>query len=78
MNKFLQEFHERDYFYQCTDDKSLSRILDNQKIKAYIGFDCTAESLHVGSLLQIMCLRLASKTRSPTNCITRGWHYKNW
>ena len=61
MNKFLQEFHERDYFYQCTDDKSLSRILDNQKIKAYIGFDCTAESLHVGSLLQIMCLRLLQK-----------------
>ena len=61
MNKFLQEFHERNYFYQCTDDKSLSRILDNQKIKAYIGFDCTAESLHVGSLLQIMCLRLLQK-----------------
>ena len=56
MNKFLQEFHDRGYFYQCTDDNGLSKILDNQKIKAYIGFDCTAESLHVGSLLQIMCL----------------------
>ncbi len=61
MNKFLQEFRERGYFYQCTDDKQLSDILDNKKIKAYIGFDCTAESLHVGSLMQIMCLRLLQK-----------------
>jgi len=61
MNKFLQEFHDRGFFYQCTDNDKLSKILDNEKIKAYIGFDCTAESLHVGSLLQIMCLRLLQK-----------------
>ena len=61
MNKFLQEFHERGYFYQCTNNDGLSEILDNKKIKAYIGFDCTADSLHVGSLLQIMCLRLLQK-----------------
>ena len=61
MNKFLQEFHDRGYFYQCTDNNGLSKILDNTKIKAYIGFDCTADSLHVGSLLQIMCLRLLQK-----------------
>ena len=36
----------------------MSNLLDKNKIRAYIGFDCTAESLHVGSLLQIMCLRL--------------------
>ena len=58
MNKFLKEFKERGFFYQCTDEKELSSIMDKNKIKAYIGFDCTAESLHVGSLLQIMCLRL--------------------
>jgi len=39
----------------------LSKLLDKEKIKGYIGFDCTAESLHVGSLLQIMCLRLMQK-----------------
>ena len=61
MNKFLKEFKNRDFFYQCTDELQLSRLLDNKKIKAYIGFDCTAESLHVGSLLQIMCLRLLQK-----------------
>ena len=58
MNKFLKDFKEKGYFYQCTDEKGLSDILNKQKIKAYIGFDCTAESLHVGSLMQIMCLRL--------------------
>jgi len=61
MNKFLKEFTERGYFFQCTNEQDLSKLLDNSKIKGYIGFDCTAESLHVGSLLQIMCLRLLQK-----------------
>ncbi len=61
MNKFLKEFKDRGYFYQCTDENELSDLLDKKKIKAYIGFDCTAESLHVGSLLQIMCLRMLQK-----------------
>ena len=61
MNKFLKEFKDRGYFYQCTDENELSWLLDKKKIKAYIGFDCTAESLHVGSLLQIMCLRMLQK-----------------
>ena len=58
MNKFLKEFKDKGYFYQCTNEEELSDLLDKKKIRAYIGFDCTAESLHVGSLLQIMCLRL--------------------
>ena len=61
MNKFLTEFKERGFFYQCTGEEDLSLLLDKDKINAYIGFDCTAESLHVGSLLQIMCLRLLQK-----------------
>jgi tyrosyl-tRNA synthetase len=61
MNKFLNEFKDRGFYYQCTNDEELSNLLDTKKIKAYIGFDCTAESLHVGSLLQIMCLRLLQK-----------------
>ena len=61
MNKFLNEFKDRGFFYQCTNEEELSRLLDKKKINAYIGFDCTAESLHVGSLLQIMCLRLLQK-----------------
>ena len=61
MNKFLKEFKDRGLFYQSTGDDELSDLLNNKSIKAYIGFDCTAESLHVGSLLQIMCLRLLQK-----------------
>ena len=61
MNKFLKEFKDRGYFYQCTNEDELSGLLNKEKIKGYIGFDCTAESLHVGSLLQIMCLRLLQK-----------------
>jgi len=61
MNKFLTEFKERGFFYQCTGEDDLSKLMDKEKINAYIGFDCTAESLHVGSLLQIMCLRLLQK-----------------
>ena len=61
MDKFLKEFKDRGYFYQCTNEKELSELMQNQSINAYIGFDCTAPSLHVGSLLQIMCLRMLQK-----------------
>jgi len=58
---FLNEFQKRGYFNQCTDQSTLSELMSKSKIKAYIGFDCTAPSLHVGSLMQIMCLRLLQK-----------------
>tara|TARA_B100000579_G_scaffold415664_1_gene410490 strand:- start:212 stop:1450 length:1239 start_codon:yes stop_codon:yes gene_type:complete len=58
---FLTEFRNRGYFNQCTDENSLTEIMSKSKVKAYIGFDCTAPSLHVGSLMQIMCLRLLQK-----------------
>ena len=61
MNKFLKEFKDRGFYYQCTNEKELSNLINKKKIRAYIGFDCTAASLHVGSLLQIMCLRLLQK-----------------
>ncbi len=61
MNNFLKEFKNRGYFYQCTDEIGLSKLLNDESSNAYIGFDSTAPSLHVGSLLQIMCLRLLQK-----------------
>jgi len=60
-NSFLSEFKERDYFNQCTNSVELEHLMNKKKVRAYIGFDCTASSLHVGSLLQIMCLRLLQK-----------------
>ena len=60
-NSFLSEFKRRNYFNQCTNSDELKQLMNKNKIRAYIGFDCTASSLHVGSLLQIMCLRLLQK-----------------
>ncbi len=60
-NSFIAEFKEREYFNQCTNSEELDNLMNNKKINAYIGFDCTAQSLHVGSLLQIMCLRMLQK-----------------
>ncbi len=58
---YLSEFKNREYFNQCTNSDELEKLMNEKKIRAYIGFDCTASSLHVGSLLQIMCLRLLQK-----------------
>jgi tyrosyl-tRNA synthetase len=60
-NTFINEISTRGFFHQCTDKDKLTNLLSKKSIKAYIGFDCTAPSLHVGSLLQIMCLRLLQK-----------------
>tara|TARA_X000001036_G_scaffold295877_1_gene275030 strand:- start:2452 stop:3690 length:1239 start_codon:yes stop_codon:yes gene_type:complete len=60
-NAFLYEMKERGYLNQCTDLDKLGDICSNKSISGYIGFDCTASSLHVGSLLQIMILRLMQK-----------------
>ena len=58
---FLQEATERGFVHQCTDPDALDAALRAGPISAYIGFDCTADSLHVGSLTQIMILRLLQK-----------------
>ena len=60
-NKFLLEMQSRGYLNQCTDLDKLEEICNKKSISGYIGFDCTASSLHVGSLLQIMILKLMQK-----------------
>jgi tyrosyl-tRNA synthetase len=60
-NKFLLEMQSRGYLNQCTDLEKLDEICNKKTITGYIGFDCTASSLHVGSLLQIMILKLMQK-----------------
>ena len=60
-NDFLIEMQERGYLNQCTDLDKLSEISSKKTISGYVGFDCTASSLHVGSLLQIMILKLMQK-----------------
>ena len=60
-NKFLDEMRSRGFLNQCTNLEKLGEICDKKPISGYIGFDCTASSLHVGSLLQIMILRQMQK-----------------
>ena len=56
-SSFLKELSERGYIHQCTDEVGLDAAAKSETLTAYIGFDCTAPSLHVGSLLGIMMLR---------------------
>ena len=57
-SQFLKILEERGYLNQITHSKELDELMSSAKISAYIGFDCTAASLHVGSLIQIMILRI--------------------
>ena len=59
---FLATARERGYVHQCTDLDALDARLDGGRVTAYVGYDCTADSLHVGSLLSIMLLRLLQKS----------------
>jgi len=59
---FMRVLSERGYIHQCTDDAALDALAAKERVTAYIGFDCTADSLHVGSLVQIMMLRWLQKT----------------
>ncbi len=54
---FLKKIQERGFFYQCSNLEGLDKKLLEGKQSCYIGFDCTAKSLHVGSLTQIMLLK---------------------
>ena len=59
---FMQIVHERGMVHQCSDAARLDELLSTGTRCAYIGFDCTADSLHIGHLLQIMLLRWWQKT----------------
>ena len=59
---FVRAVVARRFLHQCTDIDALDALAARQTITAYIGFDCTASSLHVGSLVPVMLLRLLQKT----------------
>ena len=59
---FMRIVHERGMVHQCSDTQRLDELLGSGVRTAYIGFDCTADSLHVGHLLQIMLLRWWQKS----------------
>jgi tyrosyl-tRNA synthetase len=59
---FLHELQSRGYIHQMTDEPGLDRLARSERLTGYIGFDCTAPSLHVGNLLSIMMLRKLQQT----------------
>ena len=61
-SEFLQAASARGFLHQCTDLEALDALAEREMITAYIGFDATANSLHAGSLVPIMLLRLLQRT----------------
>jgi tyrosyl-tRNA synthetase len=61
-SELMKTLTGRGFLYQCTDEKALDDLADKGGLRGYIGFDCTAPSLHVGSLVQIMMLRILQKS----------------
>ncbi len=61
-SEFIRNVLDRGYMHQCTDLDALDALAADGVVSAYIGFDCTAPSLHAGSLVQIMMLRLMQRT----------------
>ena len=57
----LDELHWRGLIHQCTDEETLAKLLSSGSQTVYIGFDPTASSLHVGSMMQLMMLRRFQK-----------------
>jgi tyrosyl-tRNA synthetase len=76
MSKFASEFlnllSERGYIHQCSDFEGLDALAARNGVVCYIGFDCTAPSLHIGSLVQIMLLHWAQKTGQKTITLMGG------
>ncbi|MGE0152567.1 MAG: tyrosine--tRNA ligase [Reyranellaceae bacterium] len=59
---FMRVLHERGFVHQCTDSDALDRKAAAGELVAYVGYDCTADSLHIGHLVTIMVLRWLQKT----------------
>ena len=71
-SEFLNEIKERGFIYQDTDIRNLDNIISKNKISGYIGFDITSDSLHVGSLIQLMLLHWLDFYGHKSICLIGG------
>jgi tyrosyl-tRNA synthetase len=69
---FLNVLQERGFVHQISDPASLDALAERRELTAYIGFDCTAPSLHVGSMVQIMCLYWLQQTGNKPIALMGG------
>jgi len=71
-SNLVQELQSRGYIHQCTNIEKLDKLATKKKLVSYIGFDCTAESLHVGSLIQLMLIRILQKNSHQVIALLGG------
>jgi tyrosyl-tRNA synthetase len=69
---FLNVLQSRGFIHQISDPASLDALAARNELVAYIGFDCTAPSLHVGSMVQIMCLYWLQQTGNKPIALMGG------
>src|ERR1700748_3266729 len=69
---FLNVLQSRGFIHQISDPESLDALAAKRELVAYIGFDCTAASLHVGSMVQIMCLYWLQQTGNKPIALMGG------
>src|SRR5258707_379722 len=69
---FLNVLQERGFIHQISDPGSLDALAARRELVSYIGFDCTAPSLHVGSMVQIMCLYWLQQTGNKPIALIGG------
>jgi len=71
-SEFLNVMQQRGFVHQISDPDSLDALAQKRELVAYIGFDCTAPSLHVGSMVQIMCLYWLQQTGNKPIALMGG------
>ena len=71
-SEFLIEINSRGFIYQSTDLEDLDDIMNKNKITGYIGFDITSDSLHIGSLVQLMLLHWFDYYNNKTIALVGG------
>jgi len=69
---FLNVLQQRGFIHQISDPESLDALAARGELVGYIGFDCTASSLHVGSMVQIMCLYWLQRTGNKPIALMGG------
>lgn len=75
---FFEELKARGLVYQVTDEEALQKQLNEESVKLYIGFDPTADSLHIGHLLPILMFRHQLKQWSCAHCFSWWRNRHDW
>ena len=74
MDNIFEELNERGFIKQVTNAEQVTRLLGEEQVPYYVGFDPTASSLHVGSLVPIMAMAHLQRAGHKTDCNHRGRH----